>query len=784
MTQKSLRYEIECAALGGAEVAVGSVRAVEALDAPYRVDVRVLVADPDLDPATLLGTDASVRIARGDHERRFVGLVRTVFDGGVEPARGLVMDLRIEPAFGLLALRRDTRMFQGKTAPEILEAVLGQGLAPYGRSVRLELSGSYATREYCLQYQETDLDFVQRLMEEEGIAYSFDFAEDTEVLVLRDANRAYPAVESLSSPLQLHVDDLYVRDAEPVHSFATRLRHTTTSVVIADWDWTKQGDMGVTAESRGTDAQGRDRESYEHGLFWNLQLWDYATGSRRYQKNEATPQSALRRDAAIVDALVADGTSRVIGLSAGVTFELVGHPTVGVDGEYLVTRVVHESTPPPQLRGGTAETERYHNRFECIPIAVTHRPKRRTPKPRIASIQTAVVTGPAGEEIHVDEHGRIKVQFHWDRENPADETSSCWVRCQQVWAGDGWGFWWVPRIGMEVVVSFVDGDPDRPLVTGAVYDGTNGTPYPLPDEKTKSTIKSNSSLGGGGFNEFRFEDKAGSEEIYTHAQKDYNEVVENDHNTLVHNNQTNTVDVDQTQVIGANQTETVHGNQEMTVDGNRTVHVKSNFDETVDGTETRHVAGNVTETFDSNEERTISGNVTETISGNETRTISGSQSETITGSQTATVSGSDTQTITGSLSQTITGGVTSTTPAAHTISAVGGFNITAAAGIKMLAPAGFKMVVPGGVTQLDSFYDWTGIKQTEVGVLATAVTGLKIEAAAISMGATAVKFEDVGAEIAGTLVKTAQTVAAMRKSAAYLRNSALGLYMYGVSLLP
>src|SRR5690606_10593288 len=143
-----------------------------------------------------------------------------------------------------------------------------------------------------------------------------------------------------------------------------------------------------------------------------------------------------------------------------------------------------------------------------------------------------VVTGPAGEEIWVDEHGRIKVQFHWDRLGANDERSSCWIRVEQAWAGAGFGFWYVPRIGMEVVVQFVDGDPDRPLVTGCVYHGANATPYPLPNEKTKSTIKSNSSIGGGGFNEFRFEDKAGSEEICTHAQKDYNEVVENDHNTL------------------------------------------------------------------------------------------------------------------------------------------------------------------------------------------------------------------------------------------------------------
>src|SRR5690606_38589492 len=171
------------------------------------------------------------------------------------------------------------------------------------------------------------------------------------------------------------------------------------------------------------------------------------------------------------------------------------------------------------------------------------------------------------------EHGGIKVQFHWDREGQSDENSSCFVRVVQPWAGNGWGFVFLPRIGMEVAVNFVDGDPDRPMVVGCVYNGENVPPYGLPDDKTKSTVKTNSSPGGGGFNELRFEDAAGSEEIFIHAQKDFNEVVLNDHNTTVGNNQTNNVDVDQTQTVHGNQSETVDGNQDMSVGGNRTVAV-------------------------------------------------------------------------------------------------------------------------------------------------------------------------------------------------------------------
>ncbi|MCZ7681705.1 MAG: contractile injection system protein, VgrG/Pvc8 family [Sandaracinaceae bacterium] len=313
----------------------------------------------------------AARLARA----RLPRIVRTVIDHGLDPRRGTFVEVSVEPAMALLALRQNTRMFQEKTAPQILEAVLGEALSPYGRSVQLELSGSYARREHCLQYQESDLDFVHRLMEEEGIAYAFDLEGDVEVLVLRDDDAAYPPVTSLRAPLRLTSSDLYLRDEEPITSLTMRLRHTTTSVVVTDWDWTRGGDMRVGDERRGTDALGRDRESYEHGLFWNLRRWDYSTGPRRYQENDAAHQANVRRQAHAVGAMVAEGTSRVIGLWPGTTFELTGHPTLGMDGEYLVTSVVHVSGPEPGSTGG-GQAEGYHNRFECIPLGTPHRPTR------------------------------------------------------------------------------------------------------------------------------------------------------------------------------------------------------------------------------------------------------------------------------------------------------------------------------------------------------------------------------------------------------------------------
>ena len=757
---ETLAYRFECPDLAGVATTVLSVQLEEQLNAPYLGVIQLEIADPDADLPALLGADVSVFVSRAPLERAFRGVVRHLAEDE-STLGGLVARLYVGPALELLSLTRETRMFQAMSVPDILTSVLEEALAPYGREVRLELEASYPTREYCMQYQESDLTFVERLMEEEGISYAFDHEGDTEVMVLRDANAAFAAVESLGA-IELQPVNLHVREKEPVHRFLVRHGTTTTSAVVGDWDWTKSGDMKVSDEARGADALGRDRESYEHGLGRSVSLWDYSGGA--YGQNDVARQKQVRQEAHVVGARVGTGIGRVIGFSAGMTFDLSGHPAPGMDGSYLLTRVTHVSRSPERLLAGDAtpatDVEEYHNSFECIPLEVPYRPARRAPKPSIGSVQTAIVTGPAGEEIHVDEHGRIKVRFHWDRESPADETSSCWIRVQQPWAGSGWGFWWVPRIGMEVVVHFVDGDPDRPLVTGCVYNGTNALPYPLPEEKTKSTIKSNSSPGGGGFNELRFEDKAGSEEIFTHAQKDYNEVVENDHNTLVHNSQTNTVDVDQTQAIGANQTETVHGNQEMTVDGNRTVHVKGNFDETVDGTETRHTAGNVSETFDANETRTIGADVSEDIGANESVTISGSQTETIGGSRTFDVGAAATTMISGSRSTIATGGISQTVSGAYNLTATGGYTVVATGGVTLNGAGGMINAAPGGITKIDSQWEWKGgfkddfggFKIIDVGVVkigvcwgaATEFTGFKAEATACNASITLAKNENMG----------------------------------------
>ncbi len=782
---RQVELHLESPALAGQQVYVDSITLYEALSEPYGAELLLTIEDPHFDGELLLGKDLVFTFDRaGIGLRRLAGIIREVREGaqGADSQRereGSRLRVVVVPALFMLSLRKDTRIFQDMSVTEILEAVLNEALGPYGREIELATTATYPTREYCVQYGETDLAFVQRLMEEEGIWYYFDHEGDTEKLILVDTNESAVDLEAPAGGLVEYIpSDLLVRGSEPVNLVQRRLRTTTTSVVLGEWDWTR-ATMPFSYEERGADEAGRDRESYEHGWGRSLTLYDYAGTS--YGAEDGERQKVLRREAHVRDTITIEGVGRVTGFAPGKKFELSGHPTIGMDGVYLVHRVIHQNTPVGSLAGpsGGGDADNYHNRFECIPIDTPFRPARQTPKPRVPGIQTAVVTGPAGEEIHVDEHGRIKVQFHWDRDGQNDENSSCWIRVEQAWAGAGWGFWYVPRIGMEVVVHFVDGDPDRPLVTGCVYNASNPTPYALPDEKTKSTIKSNSSLGGGGFNEFRFEDKAGSEEIYTHAQKDYNEVVEHDHNTLVHHDQTITVDNDQTQIVGNNQLEMVHGNQVLTVDGNRTVHVKAAFGETIDGTETRLVTGDVTESFDANEERTISGNVTETIDADELRSIGGDQIESISGSHTQTVLGDATETVTGSLSQTVTGGITTTTPASYDITAVGGYNVTSGSTIQWIAPGGVTIVAPGGLFQTDNYFDWQGAKQFEIAVTSVAIFAFVHEGTGIATGLVGFKCETFAQAVTNVGLENKAAATWLKTRATLLQSKALELQMNG-----
>jgi type VI secretion system secreted protein VgrG len=561
--------------------------------------------------------------------------------------------LFVVPAFKLLSQQVDSRIFQDKTVPEILREVLEPALQVYDRvlddtSIRL----TYPKRDYCVQYGESDFDFACRLMEEEGIAYSFEFDADEgrETLTLTDQepdkpNAGFPEIQTLMDASMQIIPDSRAEtlDSESLQFLDWCQPEHFNKVLVRSFNWKSPDPANpLEAELIREEPRGRERELY---MFSDRRkIVDREAGAdpdaTGTDIDECTPAAERSLQLFALDAARAQGRSNATAFIAGYRFQLGEHRRLDLDGQsFLLTRVIHSANCPDVERLAAPSSEsRYENSFECIPEAQHFRPAVQTPRPRIFGPQTATVTGPPGEEIHTDKHGRIKVRMHWDRISPVDDTSSCWCRVAQSWAGPGWGALFIPRVGMEVVVEFLDGNPDRPLVTGCVYNGIQTPPYLLPDEKTKSTLKSQSSPQADGFNEFRFEDAAGEEEIFLHAQKDLNEKVLNNHNTRVGANQVN--------AVGGNQTETVGGDQGMTVTGKRDKTIGQDETNKIDGQRKTDVAVDDTLTVQGLSKRTLVAGLEETVTKYSKLTIADLYEVKVTGAQKVTVDGTSSLTVT------------------------------------------------------------------------------------------------------------------------------------------
>jgi type VI secretion system secreted protein VgrG len=511
---RHVQYEFESAADPQAHWMVRQIEVTDSLGAPYLATVELVIEDLDAEPRELLGRDCRLTLVRASLGADICGIVHRVVHGRTTE-RAVVATVEIVPALRALDQRRDSRVFQEKTVVEILEDVLGNALEAYGREVDLgHLQRVYPVREHCVQYEESDLAFAHRLMEEEGITYYFEHHGNArkEKMILSDDVSQHPAVLTFdgATAIPFVAQRNEIRGTEPIHELARAEQLTSTSVVVADYDWTQADVVSfpVVAEQRSEDEQGREREIYEHDRA--LTFSEYQGSA--YGANDATVQARLRHELARRDALVARGSGVVTGFAPGRTFELERHPRAELDGEYLITAVRHRgiSAELRDLFGDASPhgtSHEYENTFECIPKATPYRPERITPKPRAHGVVTAIVVGPDGHEIYSDDYGRVKVQFHWDRLGVRNQDSSCFVRVMQAWAGPGRGIQAYPRVGDEVVVDFVGGDIDRPLVIGSVYSAANPPPYRAQADWTRTTIKSKTSPANGDrYNELRFDD--------------------------------------------------------------------------------------------------------------------------------------------------------------------------------------------------------------------------------------------------------------------------------------
>ncbi len=548
----------------------------EGIDQPFLLQVECLADSSTLSMEEAIGQHMTITLRYGATERLLDGMCAAIrhLPHGIGMAR-YVLELR--PWFWWLTLSADNRIFQAKSVPDIVKAVF----AAHGyNDYELKLNASYATRDYCVQYGESDFNFVSRLLEEEGIFYFFRHEEGRHVMVLADSSDAFNACPGQSTidfmPAQVGGRELQAVLRGEVGQQAVSRAFRSTDYAFA----TPATSLYSQVES------GNGKGS----------VYEYPG---RYESKSVADATAKRRLEALGShARELNAESDFRGITPGCSFKLSSHERDDCNIEWLVTEVQHQGNH-----------EDYLNRFKALPLASTYRPQRKALRPHIPGSQTAVVVGKAGEEIWTDQYGRIKVQFHWDRDGKNDENSSCWVRVAQMWTGKGWGAQFIPRIGQEVVVSFLDGDPDRPLVTGCVYNGSNTLPYALPAEQTKSAVKTQSSKGGGGFNEIRFEDKKDAEELYLHAQKDMTTDVLHDAVRNVGNDDTLKVEQNQTITVakGNRSAEISAGNDSLSVKGTRSVKVEGN--------ETHKVLADFTQEVDGNYKLTVQGNLTIEVSG-------------------------------------------------------------------------------------------------------------------------------------------------------------------------
>lgn len=610
-------------------------------------NVDLVSEDIDIAAADLLGQGITLRISHEDAEPVFLhGLVDRLSMTEVS-GKWAGYRAQLRPWLWFLSKSTDNRIFQNLSIVEIIEEVFG---AYSAAKFENRLQGTYDPIPYCVQYGESDLDFLMRWMEHEGIFTFFEFDDGAHTLILVDT---LSALEPASGQEEI----AFAPDLRPSYdnrNFITQwtwdAQVTTGEFTHTDYDFTKPAAdlMGKSVNAGGHDLG--DLEDYHYpGTYTALDRGD-ALALVRMQalKSPFTRASAQ---------------ATVRGIHSGHLFKLTGFWREAENAEYAILRTDYELWDGQYSAHESEVDEGFQIQLSLTPTIEEYRPPRRTPKPVMRGPQTAVVVGPAGEEIFTDEYARVKVQFHWDRLGASDENSSCFVRVSSVWAGSGYGFIQIPRIGQEVIVDFLEGDPDQPIITGRVYNAAQMPPYGLPGNATQSGWKSDSSLGGGGFNELRFEDKAGSEEVYFQAQKDHNELVKNDETRLIQHDFSERVDNNATQSIGVDRAEDVGNNKTTDIGVDRTVTIGSNDTESVGSNRSLSVGAD--ETID------IGANSSESIGANHTQTVGANQSITVTVARSDNVGGAESRVVGAAQSQAVGAARTVTVGAdqSHTIGA-------------------------------------------------------------------------------------------------------------------
>ncbi|MBK8811992.1 MAG: type VI secretion system tip protein VgrG [Acidobacteria bacterium] len=541
----------------------------EAISDLFEFDLSMHSTNHGLPLDALIGENATVSIRLPDGSVRFVnGIVSEFRHSGtflLRDGRDASLlshyEAKLVPWFWALKLNRDCRIFQNKNVPEIVREIFGEHSSA---SFQMRLTGDYPRREYCVQYRESDFDFISRLLEEEGIFYFFEHSESDHKLILSD------------SPVHFRPSPFH-----PLIDFTEVAKDDLTEAVISKWQAGRQmrserfelKDFNFRNPTLDLTANLAGSKNPAH----QLEVYDYPGEYESREVGEKIVRVRYEEEKSREVSILAKTNGR--GFQAGFQFKLQGHPRLEFNRDYVVLKIEHRASSIGAFRSGdNSEAFSYECRLSCLPHPTNFRPTRKSPIPKIQGTQTAIVVGPKGEEIFVDKHGRVKVQFHWDRIGKRNEKSSCWIRVSQPWAGTGFGGITIPRIGQEVIVDFLEGDPDRPIITGRVYNGASMPPYELPANKAHSGLMSRSTPGGGSenFNGIRMDDGVGAEMMQIQAEKDEDILVKNDKSETVGNNETIEIGVDRSENVGNNESLTVGNDQQISIGNNRSEDVGNN----------------------------------------------------------------------------------------------------------------------------------------------------------------------------------------------------------------
>ncbi|MEW6600233.1 MAG: type VI secretion system tip protein VgrG [Nitrospirota bacterium] len=536
----------------------------EGVSIPFSLELDLISQNHGIVFRDIVGQNVTVSVLMDNGKTRFFNGIISRFsqaessstEGG--EVRISNYSATVVPWFWLLTRTADSRIFQELSVPDIVEKIFQEkNFSDY----KINLHSSYDKWAYCVQYRETDFNFISRLLEEEGIYYYFEHEDGKHTMVLADVPEEHkPCPEQESAAY--HPSASGTSEEYSISNLEVMQEIRAGKYSLNDFNFeTPATDLKVEVPSQHSAGPG-EREMY-----------DYPGGYGKRTAGDRLANIRMQEEEAAV--IFISGSSNCRAFTSGYRFTLREyHRNEMNDKDYVLLSLSHMASEPYTTSEESGMS--YMNSFTCIPFDVPFRPRRTTRKPVVEGVQTAIVVGPKGEEIYTDEHGRVKVQFHWDREGRKDENSSCWMRVSQLWAGGGWGAICIPRIGHEVIVSFEEGDPDRPIITGRVYHAINKPPYPLPDEKTKSTVKTDSSPDGGGFNEIRFEDKKGEEQLFLHAEKNMDTNVNNDVLELIGNDRHLIVKNEQCELVEKDKHTSVKGNFNKKVDG--TISIKTDTD--------------------------------------------------------------------------------------------------------------------------------------------------------------------------------------------------------------